>query len=67
MSEECKKIKQPVLLLNGEFDGTRDFSVQPYFNGIPKVKWCTISGASHSSQVEKPEKYAELVVEFLNN
>jgi L-proline amide hydrolase len=67
MSDECKKIKQPVLLLNGEFDGCRDFCVQPYFDGIPKVRWATIAGAAHSTQIEKPEKYAELVLAFLRD
>lgn len=39
--------------------------VYPYFSNIPKVKWYTFSGASHCTNLEIPDKYLEVVSEFL--
>ncbi|KIW93026.1 uncharacterized protein Z519_06875 [Cladophialophora bantiana CBS 173.52] len=64
--EDVHKITVPTLLLNGEWDEARDSCVYPFFQ-IPKVKWYTIPGASHCSNLEVPEKYMEVVVEFLKN
>ncbi|EXJ65834.1 uncharacterized protein A1O5_11075 [Cladophialophora psammophila CBS 110553] len=64
--EDVHKITVPTLLLNGEWDEARDSCVYPFFQ-IPKVKWYTLLGASHCSNLEVPEKYMEVVVEFLKN
>ena len=65
MTEECKRIKQPVLFSMGStmLAGTSVFSL--FFNGISKVT--TISDAAHMMDMEKPEKYAELLWEFLKD
>jgi L-proline amide hydrolase len=67
MTEECKLIKQPTLLLHGEYDTCLDLSLQPWFDGIPKVRWITIPNASHMSSVEQPEKFNDIVWQFLKN
>ena len=63
MTEECKEIKQPVLLLNGEFEDAN--LVQPFFDGIPKVKWFVFSGSGHAAYADQPEKYRSVVWNFL--
>lgn len=67
MTEECKNISQPCLLINGEFDATLDFCLQPWFDGIPKVKWITISNASHLFFLEQPERFTDIVWQFLKD
>ncbi|KAK5045030.1 hypothetical protein LTR84_010178 [Exophiala bonariae] len=63
--DEVHKINIPTLVLNAEFDEARDSCVYPYFSNIPKVKWYTFPGASHCTNLEIPEKYIEVVSEFL--
>jgi pimeloyl-ACP methyl ester carboxylesterase len=63
--DEVHKIKIPTLLINGEHDEAQDVCVAPFFRGIPKVKWVTISEASHMSHVEQREKYMQIVADFL--
>jgi L-proline amide hydrolase len=63
MTEECKAIKQPVLLLNGELEEA--YLVQPFFDGIPKVKWFVFSGSAHAASADQPEKYRTVVWNFL--
>lgn len=63
MTEECKAIKQPVLLLNGELEEA--YLMQPFFDGIPKVKWFVFSGSAHAASIDQPEKYRTVVWNFL--
>ena len=65
MTEECKAIKVPCLIINGEYDQCSDDCARPWFEGIPKAKWITIPDASHMCHLEKPERYAEYVWNFL--
>ncbi len=39
--------------------------VYPFFANIPQVKWYTFPGTSHMSNVEQPERYMEVVSQFL--
>ena len=63
--DDCKKITVPTLLINGEHDEAQDICVAPFFRGIPKCKWITVQGAAHMPNAEFPEKYAEVVTDFL--
>jgi len=63
--DEVHKIQVPTLLINGEFDEAQNVCVAPFFRNIPKVKWITISDASHCSNLEQPEKYMQIVADFL--
>ncbi|KIW13652.1 hypothetical protein PV08_08843 [Exophiala spinifera] len=37
----------------------------PFFNGIPKVKWYKFSDTSHCTNLEIPEKYCQVIADFL--
>ena len=65
MVDEVHKITVPTLLYNGEYDEAQDSAVIPFFRGIPKVKWITISNASHMSHIEQRGKYMQLTADFL--
>lgn len=62
---ECEKIAVPTLLINGEHDEAQDICVAPFFRGISKCKWVTVQGAGHMPNAEFPEKYGEIVTDFL--
>ncbi|KAF2170600.1 hypothetical protein M409DRAFT_64279 [Zasmidium cellare ATCC 36951] len=49
------KIQVPTLIFNGEFDTTQDEATYPLFEGIDKVRWVTLSGASHMPFLDSEE------------
>lgn len=59
------KIKVPTLAINGEFDEARGICVEPYKRDIEGAEWVTLEGTSHMGSVEEPEKYCDLVMEWL--
>lgn len=59
------KINVPTLLLNGRDDIAQDFVVQPFFDGISRVKWLTFEKSSHVPMWEEREKFMEVVEHFL--
>lgn len=63
--ERLRNIHIPVLIYNGEFDEAQNIGVEPFFWGLQKVKWVTISNASHMAHVEKRDEVVKLVGEFL--
>lgn len=61
-------INVPTLVLNGEHDTAQRRSCAPFFEHIPRVRWVTLTGASHMSHLDSPEmreKTMRLVAEFL--
>jgi len=58
-------IRVPTFVINGRKDLAQDFVVQPFFEGIQKVKWVTLENSSHSPFIEETDKYMKLVADFL--
>jgi pimeloyl-ACP methyl ester carboxylesterase len=61
-------ITAPTLVYNGEFDTSQDIANEPFFEHIPRVRWLTVSNASHMIHLESDvlrEKVMTLVGEFL--
>ena len=61
------KIERPTLLINGAADPAQDFTVQPLFNLIPKVKWVRFEKSSHVPFWEERDRYMQVVSDFLLN
>jgi L-proline amide hydrolase len=65
--DEVHKITAPTLLASGRFDEATPATVQPFFDGIPDVRWEIFENSSHMPFVEEPEHYLEVVGAFLAN
>lgn len=65
MLEEAHKISVPTLLVNGAWDEAADICVYPYFKLIPRVKWVQFAESSHMAHLEEPERFFEIVGDFL--
>ncbi|KAK6380686.1 hypothetical protein LTS17_004886 [Exophiala oligosperma] len=63
--DQVHKINVPTLLLNAEYDEVDDSCLNPFFQGIPKVKWYKFSSTSHCTNLEIPEKYCKVIADFL--
>jgi L-proline amide hydrolase len=58
-------VTAPTLLLSGRHDEATPATVQPFFDGIPDVRWEIFEDSSHMPFYEEPERYREVVAAFL--
>ena len=63
--ESAKTISVPTLVINGTSEGASDEAVRPFVEGIKAVKWVKFDKSTHMPMYEEPEKYFELVSNFL--
>jgi L-proline amide hydrolase len=59
------EIGVPVLVISGEHDEATPAVVRPLVDALPDVRWELIKDASHSTHLEQPELFLELVETFL--
>jgi len=57
-------IEAPTLLCSGRHDEATPATVQPFFDGIPDVRWEIFERASHMPFVEEPDRYFDVVEAF---
>ncbi|KAI1408011.1 proline iminopeptidase [Hypoxylon sp. FL1857] len=55
--KEAHNIEVEVLLLNGDQDEAMDLCIEPWFRSIAKVKWITLSNASHMTHWERRDRF----------
>jgi L-proline amide hydrolase len=58
-------LQVPVLVISGEHDEATPAVVRPLVDAIPDATWELFDGASHSTHLERPDRFAELVAGFL--
>ena len=63
--DKVHAISAPTLLLSGRHDEATPATVQPFFDGIPDVKWEIFESSSHMPFVEEPDRYMAVVSQFL--
>ncbi|MGZ4191302.1 MAG: proline iminopeptidase-family hydrolase [Solirubrobacteraceae bacterium] len=59
------RVRVPALVISGEYDEATPAVVQPLVDAIPDVRWELFDGASHSTHLEQPERFAAIVAPFL--
>jgi pimeloyl-ACP methyl ester carboxylesterase len=52
-------------VINGTDEGATDEGVQPFVKGIKGVKWVKLEKSSHMPMYEEPERYFDVLREFL--
>jgi L-proline amide hydrolase len=60
-------VSVPTLIISGEFDEAAPETVLPYSELIPDARWEILQGCSHMPQIEDPDRFLSLVVEFLDS
>ena len=63
--DQVHKITAPTLLVSGRYDEATPATVQPFFDNIPDVQWEIFEESSHMPFVEEPDRYMQVVEEFL--
>ncbi|KAJ3727360.1 proline-specific peptidase [Lentinula guzmanii] len=60
------RVLVPTLIINGRKDLAQDFVLQPFFDGIPRVKWVKMEKSSHMAIWEERERYMFTLAQFLS-
>lgn len=63
--DRVDRISVPTLLVNGRYDEATRETVQPFYDGIPDVRWEVFDRSSHMPHVEETERFTEVVGGFL--
>jgi L-proline amide hydrolase len=63
--DRLNAITAPTLLVNGRYDEAAKETVQPFYEGIPDVRWEVFEQSSHMPHVEETERFNEVVGTFL--
>lgn len=64
--DEVHRIEVPTLLLTGRHDEATPVTVQPYSDRIPEVRWEVLEDSSHLPHLEEPERFREVVLDYLD-
>jgi L-proline amide hydrolase len=59
------EVDVPCLVISGEFDEATEDVVRPLVSAIPGARWELFEGTSHSTHLEQPERFLEMVESFL--
>jgi L-proline amide hydrolase len=59
-------VRVPVLVISGEHDEATPAVVRPLVDALTDARWELIEGASHSTHLERPGRFLELVETFLS-
>ena len=63
--ERVGAIDVPTLLISGRYDEATPETVQPFYDGIPDVRWEVFEQSSHMPHVEETERFLATVDDFL--
>lgn len=65
ITPQLSEIHVPVLVISGEHDEATPAVIEPLVGGLPNARWELIPDASHSTHLEQPDRFLELVTSFL--
>lgn len=65
--EGLEAIAAPTLLISGRHDEATPTCVQPYSDLIPDVRWEIFEESSHLPHLEEPERFTEVMIDFLKS
>jgi L-proline amide hydrolase len=66
ITARLNEIEVPVLVISGEHDEATPAVVRPLVEALANARWELFEGASHSTHLEEPERFLELVAGFID-
>jgi len=65
VSGRLGEIRQPTLVIGGEFDEATPTITEALHRGIPHSEWVVLEECSHLCHLEQPERYCRVLADFL--
>jgi L-proline amide hydrolase len=65
VSDRLGEIRQPTLVIGGQFDEATPTITEALHRGIPHSEWVVLDDCSHLCHLEQPEAYRSLLSQFL--
>ncbi|TFK62407.1 proline-specific peptidase [Pluteus cervinus] len=59
------QIRCPTLLIGSAQDTVQPEAVVPWWTRVPKIKWVNLEHSSHLPHFEEPDRYFDVVIDFL--
>ena len=66
ITDRLGEIRVPTLLLSGRYDEATPAVVETVQRGIPGSEWVIFEESSHMPHIEEPEKFRQVLGEFLS-
>jgi L-proline amide hydrolase len=67
ITPRLRDVRVPVLVISGEHDEATPTVVRPLVDALPDARWELFAGASHSTHLEQPDRFLEVVEAFLSD
>lgn len=64
--DKLPDIKQKTLLISGKYDEATPKQMKIITSSMPDIRWELFSNSSHCANLEEPEKFMQVVSDFLN-
>ncbi|WP_348774020.1 proline iminopeptidase-family hydrolase [Micromonospora sp. WMMD714] len=64
--DRLPQIDTPTLVITGEHDEVTPAAARPFADLVPGAHWEIVEGASHLPHLETPERFTELLTQFLD-
>ncbi|GAA3166230.1 proline iminopeptidase-family hydrolase [Planomonospora alba] len=65
VEDRLADIDVPTLIISGRHDEATPATVQPFQDGIAGARWVVFEDSSHTPHLEEPERFTEVMTEFL--
>jgi L-proline amide hydrolase len=66
ITPQLGRVGVPVLVISGEHDEATPSVVRPLVEALPDVRWQLFEGGGHSTHLEQPDRFLEVVETFLS-
>ncbi len=66
ITPRLNEVSVPALVISGEHDEATPTVVRPLVEALSDVRWELFAGASHSTHLEQPDRFLEIVEAFLS-
>ncbi len=64
--DQLGKIKAPTLVTSGKYDEATPLIAETVQKGIPGAEWVLFENSSHSAHAEEPERYMQVLGDFIS-
>lgn len=65
--DRLPNVTVPTLLITGQYDEVVEAAARPFYDQISDARWVVFNSSSHMPHVEEPEKFNQVMTDFLTD